>query len=420
MLFLTSCSLSEDKIYEADIEIDVHFCPQDRCMEKIIELIDKAQEIKCAFYDLDLPALIEKLKEKNAEVILEDSNSLDEFMTGYSSALMHNKFCVFDNRIVLTGSMNPTERGNYFNNNNIIIIKSEFLASNYLSEFNELKNNEYGTGKKVRYPILSFGNIKIESYFCPEDNCKLQVINTLKSANHSIFFMTFSFTDEDIGNLLWNKNYLGLDVKGILEKKQISDYSRYDDLKEFSIIDNNKYTMHHKVFIIDNKTVITGSYNPTKNANERNDENVLIIHDKNIAEEFLREFNKLYKYEETLPILSSELIIFKVLYDAIGSDKDNEFLELKNIGANIINLDYFFISNNKTSSRLTGKIKPNESISIKPKFSLKNSDGILLLKRNQDIIDYVKWEGVWGLEAKEGQSLTRTNNEINEFSWIIN
>ena len=178
--------------------------------------------------------------------------------------------------------------------------------------------------------------------------------------------------------------------------------------------------MHNKVFVIDNKTVITGSYNPTKNANERNDENILIIHDKKIAEKFLNEFNNLYDYEESLPGLSSELIISKVLYDAVGSDKDNEFIELKNIGTDILNLDYFFISDNKTNSRLAGKIKPNESITVKPKFSLKNSDGILLLKRNQDIVDYVKWEGLWKLEAKEGQILTRTNNEINEFSWIIN
>ena len=104
--------------------------------------------------------------------------------------------------------------------------------------------------------------------------------------------------------------------------------------------------MHNKVFVIDNKTVITGSYNPTKNANERNDENILIIHDKKIAEKFLNEFNNLYDYEESLPGLSSELIISKVLYDAVGSDKDNEFIELKNIGTDILNLDYFFIGNN--------------------------------------------------------------------------
>ena len=52
--------------------------------------------------------------------------------------------------------------------------------------------------------------------------------------------------------------------------------------------------MHHKVFIIDNKTVITGSYNPTANGNKNNDENMIIIHDKGIANKFLEEFNKIF------------------------------------------------------------------------------------------------------------------------------
>ena len=52
--------------------------------------------------------------------------------------------------------------------------------------------------------------------------------------------------------------------------------------------------MHHKVFIIDNETVITGSYNPTKHANEKNDENILVIHGREIAGEYVQEFLDLW------------------------------------------------------------------------------------------------------------------------------
>jgi len=419
LIFLTSCTITANIIKEPFSKLDVYFCPRDVCQEKIIELIDVSTDIKCAFYELNLPELIEKLKEKNAEVIVEDSTYEDEFSTGYSAALMHNKFCVFDNRIVLTGSMNPTERGNYYNNNNIVIVESRTLAKNYLDEFNELKQNVYGKGDKVNSPVVYLGNTKVESYFCPEDNCKLRVINTLKQANNSIYFMVFSFTDEDIGNLLYNNDYIGLNVKGILEKKQLGKYSRYEDLKEFSIIDKNKYTFHHKVFIIDEKTVITGSYNPTKNANERNDENILIIHNKEVAEKFLDEFDQQYNYKETIPRSVSDLIINKVLYDAVGSDKDNEFVELKNVGTNEIDLGYYFLSNNKTNSRLHGNLIPNKTIKVKSSFSLKNSNGILMLKHNHNIIDFVAWEGLWNLEAKEGQSLVRNNNLVHESSWYI-
>ena len=417
LLILTSCSIGPTIVEEQESEIQVYFCPQDFCQEKIIELIDKSTDIKCAFYDLDLPELINTLKQKNAHVILEDKNALNEFDTGYSYALMHNKFCVFDNSTVFTGSMNPTVRGNYYNNNNIVIIKSKALARNYLDEFDELENNIYGSGSKVKNPIIKMGETKIESYFCPEDSCKLRVINTLNLANESIYFMTFSFTDEDIGNLLWNKNYLGLDVKGMLEKKQISDYSRYEDLKEFSIIDKNKYTFHHKVFVIDEKIVITGSYNPTKNANENNDENILIIHDKEIAKQYIYEFNKQYNFEVNLPKETAGVIISKIMYDVIGSDKGNEYVELKNIGQNNVNLDYYFLTDNKTNSRLNGTLKVNQTIKVMPKFSFKNSNGQLFLKKHHNIIDYVYWEGIWNIDAEEGEELIRTNNKIEQGSW---
>lgn len=56
--------------------------------------------------------------------------------------------------------------------------------------------------------------------------------------------------------------------------------------------------MHHKVFIIDGKTVVTGSFNPTAGGNTRNDENILIIEDEEIAELFLEEFDKVRKEAE--------------------------------------------------------------------------------------------------------------------------
>ncbi len=58
--------------------------------------------------------------------------------------------------------------------------------------------------------------------------------------------------------------------------------------------------MHHKTFIIDQETVITGSFNPTGGGDKRNDENVLIITDKNIAKEFMDEYWKVRKEAESI------------------------------------------------------------------------------------------------------------------------
>ena len=61
-----------------------------------------------------------------------------------SSQLSHNKFCVIDDRIITTGSMNPTDNGADKNNNNLLVIYSKYLSLNYEDEFKELWNGSFG------------------------------------------------------------------------------------------------------------------------------------------------------------------------------------------------------------------------------------------------------------------------------------
>jgi len=281
----------------------VYFCPRDNCSSIMMQHISSSNNVDCAFFDLNIPELISLLAEKNARIIVDNENEEDllyniqNLKFDNSNQYSHNKFCILDNSIIITGSMNPTNNGDKKNNNNLIIFYSQYLAENYNDEFNELWNREFGKGKQVKYPIIYINEKKIENYFCPEDNCKTHIINTLNNAKSSIYFMAFSFTDKDIANKLIEKHNQGIEVKGILEKKRINmKYNVYKQLKQGNINvipDNNKYTLHHKTFIIDNSTVITGSMNPTKSGNTKNDENVVIIHDKEIAESFIKEFRRL-------------------------------------------------------------------------------------------------------------------------------
>jgi len=138
----------------------------------------------------------------------------------------------------------------------------------------------------------------MKQLFCPEDNCAYNVKKAINNSKHSIYFMTFSFTHGGIATDLVIKHEQGVTIKGIFEKMQAgSKYSKFNLLDYQGIEvkkDNNPANMHHKVFIIDNETVITGSFNPSKNADENNDENILIIHDKAVAEKYLEEFNVLW------------------------------------------------------------------------------------------------------------------------------
>ncbi len=286
-------------------DVEVYFCPQDDCEGVLINVINSStKSVHCAFFDIDLRDLIKVIGKKSHSVdvrLVVDNENYGEIKgpgvrQDTSGQYSHNKFCVVDDKVVVTGSMNPTENGANKNNNNLLVIYSKYLAKNYAHEFNELWNGEFGKGMLVNYPIIYLNAHEIENYFCPEDACAEKIIKEIMNAEKSIYFMTFSFTSEEIADaILFNDK---ADIRGLFEKVGSgSQYSQYKRLRDFGLdvrLDTNPYAMHHKVFIIDNRTVITGSMNPTGAGNWKNDENILIIHDKEIAEKYLEEFWRLY------------------------------------------------------------------------------------------------------------------------------
>ena len=296
-------------VYDQGSVEAVYFCPRDDCSGKLAEFILSAKEkVYCAFFDLDLEdvknALDTQYKRGLDVKLVVDTDNYEyaeefDFAKGDErSALMHNKFCIVDERIS-TGSFNPTVNGAEKNNNNLIIINSSVLAKNYEDEFNELWNKTFGKGNKVNNPVIYLNESKIENYFCPEDSCSEKIKNALEKAEESIYFLVFSFTHDGIANKIVLKMHEGASVKGIFEKTGAgSEYSKYKllEYQEADVRkDNNSAVMHHKVFIIDNSTVITGSFNPSENADKRNDENILIIHDKEVAEKYLEEFEYVWE-----------------------------------------------------------------------------------------------------------------------------
>jgi phosphatidylserine/phosphatidylglycerophosphate/cardiolipin synthase-like enzyme len=295
----------------------LYFCQVDDCKEAFLSAINASSDISCAFYDLDVEEFKDALLAKRAAVLVfdENYNGFGTSVANEQSGLMHDKFCVLDGKTVLTGSMNPTENDVVRNDNNLFIITGEKLAKNYQAEFEELQQSAKRMGsagwnggeKPVEFARINHTDVAtdrsflVENYFCPEDNCEEHVLAALGRAHSSIRFMTFSFTSEQIGDLLVKKAAAGVNVSGVFETRQESKYSEYTGLRAASLdvrLDGNKYTMHHKVFLIDagtpDATVVFGSYNPTANGNERNDENVLIVHDAEIAGKFLEEFERVW------------------------------------------------------------------------------------------------------------------------------
>lgn len=293
--------------------LSVLFCPHEACEQQFLQVIQEAQEtLHCALYDLRLSSLkkafLDKSRFIDVQIVVDEQNLrfVEDFppemiRKATGSGLMHQKFCVADNKTVLTGSMNPTENDVFRNNNNLLVISSMALAENYEQEFEELWQGTFGRGAAVPHPIVQLGNIQVENAFCPDDRCAARIKKELAAAEESIHFMAFSFTHPSIANILLLKHTDGLLVRGVIEARGMDERSQFSRLQYQGVAvlrDGNKNTLHHKVFIIDGKTVITGSMNPTRNGDEQNDENILILRDKAIAQRFLGEFARVWAEAE--------------------------------------------------------------------------------------------------------------------------
>ncbi len=221
-------------------------------------------------------------------------------------ALMHNKFAVIDDSIVYTGSTNATDNCAFKNNNNSLIIRSPELAVIYNAEFEEMFTHGVFGNKKDPAPFAPLKNkyyiklddININAYFAPEDNVERIINSRLEKAKKSIRFMAFSFTSDVLAESMISKFKQGLTVEGVFERKgSNSEHSEYTKMiiEGLPVVkDKNHRIMHHKVIIIDDTIVITGSFNFSKNANRKNDENILVIESPQIAAKFLEEFKRIY------------------------------------------------------------------------------------------------------------------------------
>jgi len=214
------------------------------------------------------------------------------------SALMHNKFWIFDRQTVWTGSTNVTVNGNFRNNNNVLVIHSPQVAEIYEREFDEMWDGEFGptSPSTVGDQALTIDGTPIQVLFAAEDEAMERLVPLIKGAKSSIRFMAFSFTHDDMGAAVLARAKAGVDVKGIFETRgSETEYSELTRLYCAEVPvrqDGNPGTFHHKVFILDDKTVITGSLNFSENADESNDENVVVITNSDVAAQYQQEFER--------------------------------------------------------------------------------------------------------------------------------
>jgi len=236
--------------------------------------------------------------------------------------IMHNKFVVFDagsadDAIVWTGSTNMTDGQVNDDPNNVIIIHDQSLAKAYTLEFEEMWGDtdntpnpaasRFGPFKTDNTPHeFNIGGNRVECYFSPSDNVNQQIIRTVNTANDNLFMASLILTRTDIANAIANLSSRGVNVFWITDDTSAAAQTPWRTLRSRYgasqvLYYNQSGIFHHKYIVVDpNNTssdplVLTGSHNFSTSANTINDENTVIVHNADIANQYFQEFNQRFK-----------------------------------------------------------------------------------------------------------------------------
>ena len=294
----------------------------------VVPVINNAQKtIDVTSFDLNLPSFVDALvaaaqRGVQVRVVYDGTNgtqklsasdsptgqALDAIQTlkgagiqlvngGRSNGLMHDKIIIVDDATLFMGSWNMSYNDTYRNNNNLLEITDPTLIANYQAKFNELfVDKRFGTKAQVgaQTPQMTIGGIQVFNYFSPVDHVMDKLVTLVNGAQKSVRFMIFTFTDQDLANAMISRYQAGVDVAGVIENRGASQGALVPlaCAKVPVKVDGNKYTMHHKVIVIDDSIVVTGSFNFTKSADTANDDNVIIIYDPAVAKQYLDEYSR--------------------------------------------------------------------------------------------------------------------------------
>lgn len=244
--------------------------------------------------------------------------------TSSSYGIMHNKFVVFDADntdgnvpLVWTGSTNWTvAQIDGPDRNSVILIQDQALAQVYKTEFEEMWGSsgptpnllvsKFGPFKTDNTPHhLIVGGKAIDVYFSPTDGANAQIIAAINSANTDIDIATMLITRSDIRTALTNKYNSGMTNINIVADSQNPASNQFPTLQT-ALLPNHvvKFIesgiMHHKFMVVDNYNqasdplVTVGSHNWSSSAETKNDENMLVVHDPAVADQYYQAFAYLY------------------------------------------------------------------------------------------------------------------------------
>ena len=298
-----------------------YFTPSNRCRtnacQALLKNVNEAkEEIGFAIYGFEKQdEIFDALKRAKARGVrvygVTDTDSKGKFaygdsekytkefslITDNSGALMHNKFFIFDNKKVFTGTMNISESGaGGYNSNTVVIINSPTIAAAYKNELDQMFSGRFQKKKSGAPPI---NDAEISLYFSPKGNIYENAIKPqIDNAKSEILVSAFFLTRKDMVEDLAAAQKRGVKIKAMIDATAAANAAnKHEDLRKAGIqtkVENWGGKNHEKNMVIDSKIFIIGSANFSRSAVEKNDENLLVIKNPVVARKYREHFMKLY------------------------------------------------------------------------------------------------------------------------------
>ncbi|MEU7900728.1 phospholipase D-like domain-containing protein [Nonomuraea sp. NPDC049152] len=211
----------------------------------------------------------------------------------YNPAIFHQKFIIRDYRerplptsAILSGSANFTHTDCHRNLNHVVIFHDPRVCLTYTTEFNQMRAGQFGRGAHGKVPsAYSLNGIPVKVLFAPDHAPELEIMKQMLKAANRVDFAIFTFSGSSgIDDAMIALAAAKKTVTGVMDPGQgAQTWAATHDLDRAHI---ELYfpkrspafgKLHHKLMVIDEATVIAGSFNYTEPANNYNDENIFVI-----------------------------------------------------------------------------------------------------------------------------------------------
>jgi phosphatidylserine/phosphatidylglycerophosphate/cardiolipin synthase-like enzyme len=321
--------------------------------EEVAQLGDREQgkyqeAVRLADQNADGQLTSAEIAQGDAIVILENAQIpiIDDTADGSKgSDLMHHKFLVIDNQLLLVASANltPSDFNGDFANpesegnaNHLLRIENPALAQLYAREFESMwgdgadgqKDSLFGVNKPYRpaQTVTMPSGTTVTAQFSPtssrftwEQSVNGLIGRALNTATRTADLALFVFSEQNLSNVLATKHQQGVQIRALIDPGfAYRNYSELLDMMGVALMDDRcRYEsdnqpwsspiatagipdlpegdiLHHKFGLVDGHLIITGSQNWSNAANDGNDENLLVIDSAIVAAHFQREFDRLY------------------------------------------------------------------------------------------------------------------------------